>query len=80
MRDHPQARLGAELQAILRHATVADLRSDADELAALVRAIRRPFPASLPVDPDEREFALLILAFRARDQAQRLLALLVERM
>lgn len=67
--------LSTEALVVLRHATVADLRSDAAELAALVAAIRAPFPATLPADPDEREFALLLVALRARDHARRLLAL-----
>ncbi|MBR0787387.1 hypothetical protein [Bradyrhizobium iriomotense] len=72
MQDDP---LSAEAQTILRHATVADLRSDVAELSALVAAIRAPFPAELPTAPDEREFALLLVALRARDHARRLLAL-----
>ncbi|MHC2625558.1 acyl-CoA reductase-like NAD-dependent aldehyde dehydrogenase [Bradyrhizobium huanghuaihaiense] len=67
--------LSTEALVVLRHATVADLRSDVAELSALVAAIRRPFPATLPTDPDEREFALLLIALRARDHARRLLAL-----
>lgn len=71
MRDH----VTDEVKLILRHAAIADLRSDADELAALVQALQRPFP-SLPTDRAEREVALLVIALRARDQARRLLSLI----
>ncbi|MCA1533718.1 hypothetical protein I6F21_14220 [Bradyrhizobium sp. NBAIM03] len=67
--------LSTEALVVLRHATVADLRGDAEELAELVAAIRAPFPATLPADPDERELALLMIALRARDHARRMLAL-----
>jgi Tripartite tricarboxylate transporter family receptor/Isochorismatase family len=50
-------------------AGVGGLPHLAGELTKLVRAIRQPFP-TLPTDPDERAFALLIIALRARDQAR----------
>ena len=78
MREPDDDRLGPLAQTLLAASRVVDLRDDAAELGALIKAIRRPFPASLPTDPDEREFALLILALRARDQARRLLALVVD--
>jgi len=71
----PDDKLGPLAQGLLAASRVVDLRDDADELGALIKAIRRPFPAALPTDPEERSFALLILALRARDQARRLLAL-----
>ena len=70
--DHP---LNAEAKVIFRHATIADLRSDADEGARLVRDTLRPLPV-LPLDPAEREAVLMLLLLQARDRSRRLLALL----
>ncbi|MBR0732416.1 hypothetical protein JQ595_27060 [Bradyrhizobium japonicum] len=73
--DDDDPKLNALALDLCERATLHRLKADATELAELVKAISRPFPASLPTDPDEREFALLIIALRARDQARRLLAL-----
>jgi hypothetical protein len=70
----PDDRLGPLALSWLGASRVADLRSDSDDLAYLVRAIKRPLPV-LPAGRDERELALLVIALRARDHARRLLAL-----
>ncbi|MGX1320506.1 hypothetical protein AB7M17_003959 [Bradyrhizobium sp. USDA 377] len=75
MQDDHEAKVRALVADLNARATLNPIRERADELAALVQAIRTPFPATLPTDPDEREFALLLLALRARDHARRLLAL-----
>ncbi len=66
-----------DTSSILAAATVADLRSDAEELAALARETMRPIPV-LPLGAVEREATLTILLLQARDRARRLLSL-VER-
>jgi hypothetical protein len=70
MADRP---LSAEAKVILRYAVVADLRSDCDELAALVRETLQPIP-TLPADPALRASMLLVLLLQARDRTRRLLA------
>jgi hypothetical protein len=70
----PDERPGPLAQSLLAAAVVADLRSDADELAALARETLRPLPV-LPLDPVEREIMLTVLLLQARDQAKRVLAL-----
>jgi hypothetical protein len=59
--------LSAEAQAILRHATIADLRSVADEPAALIAARERPIP-ELPDDAEKRASRLLVLLQQSRDR------------
>ena len=66
--------LSTEALVVLRHATVADLRSDADELAALARAVLQPLPM-LPLDPVERERVLATALLEAKDHARRLITL-----
>ena len=70
----PDERPGPLAESLLAAAVVADLRSDADELAELARETLRPLPV-LPLDPVEREMVLTVLLLQARDQAKRLLAL-----
>jgi hypothetical protein len=70
----PDERPGPLAESLLAAAVVADLRSDADELAELARGTLRPLPV-LPLDPVEREMVLTVLLLQARDQAKRLLAL-----
>ena len=70
----PDERPGPLAESLLAAAVVADLRSDADELAELARETLRPLPV-LPLDPVEREMVLMVLLLQARDQAKRLLAL-----
>jgi hypothetical protein len=70
----PDERPGPLAESLLAAAVVADLRSDADELAELARETFRPLPV-LPLDPVEREMVLTVLLLQARDQAKRLLAL-----
>ena len=70
----PDERPGPLAESLLAAAVVADLRSDADELAELARDTLRPLPV-LPLDPVEREMVLTVLLLQARDQAKRLLAL-----
>jgi len=59
---------------LMARSRLADLRSEADELAALVREVRRPLPV-LPTNPTEREMVLMALLLQARNRARRLLAL-----
>ena len=54
---------------LLRRATRARLRDDADELAQLIQELNAPLPASLPLD-------MLRLLGRERARSRRLLALL----
>jgi hypothetical protein len=67
-------KLGPLALSILSAATIARLRDDADELAELVQAMRRPIPI-MPADPRERECALFVQIMRERDRCRRLLAL-----
>jgi hypothetical protein len=71
----PDRPLSSEAQALLRHATVADLKADAHELVALMQAAERPIPV-LPLDPAEREAVLMLLLLQARDRSRRLRTLL----
>ena len=59
---------------LMGRSRVADLRSDADELTNIIRAMQRPIPI-MPSDPCEREFAMLVQILRERDRCRRLLAL-----
>ena len=45
MREPDDDRLGPLAQTLLAASRVVDLRDDAAELGALIKAIRRPFPA-----------------------------------
>jgi hypothetical protein len=58
---------------LLQRATVCQLRDDADELGALVRAILAPLP-TLPSDPVEREKLLAVSLYAKDNAARRLLA------
>ena len=61
---------------ICRAATVCQMRDDADELAAIVRAVEAPLPV-LPFDVIEREEVLKLTVLRGRDRERRLLAILL---
>ena len=65
----PDERPGPLAQSLLAAAVVADLRSDADELAAQARERLPPLPVLL-LDPVEREMVLTVLLLEARDQAK----------
>lgn len=71
--DQPEA-LALDLMA---RATLAGLREDAAELAAIVREIQRPLP-TLPSDATEREKALMNLLLQARDREMRLLSVICD--
>ena len=58
--------LSAEAKALLRHATVADLKADAAELAELIAGLDEPLP----------ELPLYRLLVRERERSRRLLDLI----
>jgi hypothetical protein len=62
---------------LMQRATLSQLRDDAADLAGLVREIQKPLPV-LPLDPAERESALTVLLFQARDRERRLLTLICD--
>jgi hypothetical protein len=64
---------------ILRHARVADLKADADELAEICRGLERSpdcLRLELWTEPRERELQLLALLLFERERSRILLALL----
>ena len=73
-RDHDD-RTNALAVAIMARATYCQLADDADEFAALVKAVQQPIP-DLPDDAAERASLLLLMLLQSRDQSRRLLALL----
>jgi hypothetical protein len=63
-----------EVTAIMRWSRIHTLRDEAVEVGEILDAVTRPLP-SLPVDPAERELALIVLALRERERCRRLLRL-----
>jgi hypothetical protein len=78
VRDRDDDRINAEVQTILRFATVNDLKARAAELFELCKNLE-PSPDFLPplsADPDERMFELLKLLLRERERSRKLLMVL----
>ena len=62
---------------LMERATLAGLRENADELAAIVREVQSPLPI-LPLDASAREMALMDRLWQARDRERRLLAVICD--
>jgi hypothetical protein len=72
----PDSKPGELAQTLMAASRVVDLRSDADELADLVREIQRPLPELTSVSM----LQLYRLLRRERDRSRRLLALVARGM
>ena len=69
--DRPS--LSDEARILLRYATVADMKADAEELSQIIEAMQHPVPI-MPDDPVERDIAHMVQILRERDRCRLLLA------
>ena len=74
MPDADDPKLDALALDLMGRSRVIDLKSSADDLMQIIRALQRPIPI-MPSDPAERELAMLVQILRERDRRRRLLAL-----